>query len=101
MADKVSVTNELTIELLGGIDTDTGLAPSVVRSRTLKLQNPKSGLTRSQVISALAPALRSPATEGGTDYVPFFFDDADNSIGFTEVGDVNYVQITRTTRNIA
>lgn len=101
MADKVSITNELTIELLGGIDTDTGLAPAVVRSRTLKVQNPKSGLTRAQVISALAPAINSPATEGGTDYVPFFFDDADSSVGFTAVGDVNYVQVTRTTRNIA
>lgn len=93
MADTITSSAELVIELYAERDGNK-------YSRNIRIPNPlaKNNITRAGVTQRLKPAIGCHAESGlSGDIVPFFYDDTDPSVGLTEIGNIEYIETTRTT----
>ena len=94
MADTITSSRELVVELYAEQD-------GTKYSRNLRIPNPinKAQLSRSGIATALEPAIGYvDSTDTATaNLVPYFYDDTRPEIGLTQIGNIEYIETTKTT----
>ena len=94
MADTITSSRELVIELYAERD-------GVKYSRNIRIPNPlnKSQLSRSGITSTFEPMIGyvDSTDTASANLVPYFYDDTDPSVGLTNIGNIEYIETTRTT----
>lgn len=93
MAAKITEENYMNVQLLSADGQAT---------RIIRIDNPTplpevGG--RDTVVNALAPVL-FPTLTGTTDVIPFFYDDNDESIPMTQIGDIEQISIEKSVKRL-
>lgn len=94
MADTITSSRELVVELYAERD-------GIKYSRNLRIPNPlaKQNISRNSVATALEPAIAyvDSTDTSVANVVPYFYDDTDSTVGLTNIGNIEYIETTRTT----